>query len=65
MSSKPFNNFLKLQMKIKKVEYEHVERVRHTSLRVAQMNLATTNVKYVQYATNRTSNMMCSPMIQF
>jgi len=52
MSSKPFNNFLKLQMKIKKVEYEHVQRARHTSLRVAQMSLATTNVKYVQYATN-------------
>jgi len=26
MPSKPFNKLLKLQMKIKKVEYEHVER---------------------------------------
>jgi hypothetical protein len=65
MLSKPFNNFLKLQMKIKRVEYEHVERARHTNLRVAQMSLATTNVKYVKYATNQASNMMCSPIIQF
>lgn len=65
MPSRPFNKILKLQMKIKKVEYEHVERARHTNLRVAQMSLATTKVKYAQYAINQASNMMCSPIIQF
>jgi hypothetical protein len=65
MPSKPFNKFLKLQMKIKKVEYEHVERAWHISLRVAQMSLATTSIKYAQDATNQASNMMCSLVIQF
>ncbi len=52
-------------MKMKRVEYEHVERARHTSLRVAQISLATTSVKYAQFSRNQASNMMCSPIIQF